>query len=369
VQGEFGGLTRYAEGAESWLQRLDEIAMNLVRVGDPLRGNPPQQWYSKQESSLGGLNKVGAKEVGFDGRDEFYDGIFRIKAFTGSGGFVHQTVSDPRKFQLLIKEGEFFGMKLPSGEIAYTVNGSFSLNDLGEIADSRGNVVVMKSPDEGDSVVGVPGGARFIEISRSGEVSAEIEEGRREVIGRIPTFTFDKPERLEPIPGEASLLRETELSGSPTEGAPGTDGRGTPGVLREFVRSLRPSLTLYSNITSGDMVPWAKAAEPNSDPPSPGGPADQSFAIGLAGMRATTSREWSEWVSRVSADMSGWRAEEAAFTSVDTSLREQREQISGVDLDEEATNLLRFQQIYQANSAVIQAAMRMFDVMLSQATR
>jgi flagellar hook-associated protein 1 FlgK len=67
--------------------------------------------------------------------------------------------------------------------------------------------------------------------------------------------------------------------------------------------------------------------------------------------------------------MSGWRAEEAAFTSVDTSLREQREQISGVDLDEEATNLLRFQQIYQANSAVIQAAMRMFDVMLSQATR
>jgi flagellar hook-associated protein 1 FlgK len=54
---------------------------------------------------------------------------------------------------------------------------------------------------------------------------------------------------------------------------------------------------------------------------------------------------------------------------VDTSLREQREQISGVDLDEEATDLLRFQQIYQANSAVIQAAMRMFDVMLSQAMR
>jgi flagellar hook-associated protein 1 FlgK len=239
VQGEFGGLTRYAEGAESWLQRLDEIAMNLVRVGDPLRGNPPQQWYSNVEDVSGDpptLKKVGTNDVGLDGEDVFFNGVFRVKAFLNNDG----------------------------------------------------------------------------------------------------SFVNPNPENASP---------------------------------REFVRSLRPSLTLYSNMTSGDMVPWAKAAEPDPDPPSPGGSADQSFAIGLAGMRATTSREWSEWVSRVSADMSGWRAEEAAFTSVDTSLREQREQISGVDLDEEATNLLRFQQIYQANSAVIQAAMRMFDVMLSQATR
>jgi len=67
--------------------------------------------------------------------------------------------------------------------------------------------------------------------------------------------------------------------------------------------------------------------------------------------------------------MARWRAEEAAYVSVDTSLREQKEQISGVDLDEEATNLLRFQQLYQANSSVIQASARMFDVMLSMSSR
>ena len=37
VGGEFGGLMRYAEGAELWLQRLDELALSYVRFGDPSR--------------------------------------------------------------------------------------------------------------------------------------------------------------------------------------------------------------------------------------------------------------------------------------------------------------------------------------------
>jgi len=232
VQGEFGGLTQYAEGAESWLKKLDQIAMNLVRTGDPLLRSPPQQWYSEQFSS-GSLQKLGASDTGFDGEEVFHDGIFRVKAFV----------------------------------------------------DQDGNFI---------------------------------------------------------------------------------DEDGEP---RAFVQSLRPSLTFESNVTSGSMVPWRRTADVDDPPPTDKGSADQSFAITLSGSRSTTSREWSEWVSGVSADMSRWRAEEAAYTSVDTSLREQREQVSGVDLDEEATNLLRFQQLYQANSAVIQAAMRMFDVMLSQSTR
>ena len=244
VQGEFGGLTRYAAGAESWLQKLDELAMNLVRAGNPLEGDPqrdlePQQWYSKiTDPDLdppGSLQKLGARDVGFDGQQVFFDGVFRIKGFVNS-------------------EGKFV--------------------------------------DPAD-----------------------------------------------------------------------------PETTREFIQSLRPSLTLQSNVSSGALVPWARSANLEDPPPLDDVAADQSFAILLSGKRASTSREWSEWVSGVSADMARWRAEEAAYVSVDTSLREQKEQISGVDLDEEATNLLRFQQLYQANSSVIQASARMFDVMLSMSSR
>jgi flagellar hook-associated protein 1 FlgK len=113
---------------------------------------------------------------------------------------------------------------------------------------------------------------------------------------------------------------------------------------------------------SGNDVPWSQSNMTTS-------PVDQSFIIQVAGGRSSRMREWSDWVASVSSDLSKWRAEEASFTAVHQSLEVQVQQISGVDLDQEATDLLKFQQIYQANSAVIQAAMRMFDALLSATGR
>jgi len=134
------------------------------------------------------------------------------------------------------------------------------------------------------------------------------------------------------------------------------------GDVNVLVRSLRPSLTFRSNMTTGAMVPWSTSDDPTAS-------VDQSFVMKAASGRSSLMREWSDWVSGVSSDLSKWRAEEASFTAVHVSLNEQREQISGVDLDQEATDLLRFQQLYQANSSVIQAAMRMFDVLITTTGR
>jgi flagellar hook-associated protein 1 FlgK len=42
-----------------------------------------------------------------------------------------------------------------------------------------------------------------------------------------------------------------------------------------------------------------------------------------------------------------------------------RDSVSGVNLDEEASNLLRYQQAYQASGKVIQVASELFDTLLS----
>jgi flagellar hook-associated protein 1 FlgK len=42
-----------------------------------------------------------------------------------------------------------------------------------------------------------------------------------------------------------------------------------------------------------------------------------------------------------------------------------REGISGVNLDEEAADLIKFQQLYQANAQVISVARELFDTLLS----
>ena len=48
-----------------------------------------------------------------------------------------------------------------------------------------------------------------------------------------------------------------------------------------------------------------------------------------------------------------------------TSATEQQQSESGVNLDEEATNLLRYQQAYQAAGKMMQIATQLFDVLLS----
>ena len=51
------------------------------------------------------------------------------------------------------------------------------------------------------------------------------------------------------------------------------------------------------------------------------------------------------------------------------SAQQQREAISGVNLDEEAANMLRFQQAYQAAAQVIATSTNMFDALLSAVRR
>ena len=43
---------------------------------------------------------------------------------------------------------------------------------------------------------------------------------------------------------------------------------------------------------------------------------------------------------------------------------EARDQVAGVNLDEEAANLIRFQQSYQASARLLQTANQLFDAIL-----
>ena len=51
------------------------------------------------------------------------------------------------------------------------------------------------------------------------------------------------------------------------------------------------------------------------------------------------------------------------------SAQQQREALSGVNLDEEAANMLRFQQAYQAAAQVIATSSTMFDTLLNAVRR
>jgi flagellar hook-associated protein 1 FlgK len=70
-------------------------------------------------------------------------------------------------------------------------------------------------------------------------------------------------------------------------------------------------------------------------------------------------------VSDVGVQVATWTNNQSANQAILSNLKTQQSSISGVNLDEEAANLLKYQQMYQASSKVLQAGNQMFQSILS----
>jgi len=70
-------------------------------------------------------------------------------------------------------------------------------------------------------------------------------------------------------------------------------------------------------------------------------------------------------VSDVGVQVATWRSTQKADTAVMSNLKSQKDSISGVNLDEEAANLLKYQQLYTASTKVLQTGNQMFNALLS----
>ncbi|MFM8516356.1 MAG: flagellar hook-associated protein FlgK [Nevskiaceae bacterium] len=86
----------------------------------------------------------------------------------------------------------------------------------------------------------------------------------------------------------------------------------------------------------------------------------------LLGNDQTVQQEYENIVDRVGALAVQAEIGRDATRTVKDHAREARERVSGVNLDEELADLLRYQQAYQANAQVIQAASRIFDALLQR---
>lgn len=70
-------------------------------------------------------------------------------------------------------------------------------------------------------------------------------------------------------------------------------------------------------------------------------------------------------VTDVGVQVASWKNAKKADDVVLANLKEQRDQISGVNLDEEAANLLRYQQLYSASTKILQSGNQMFNSLLA----
>jgi flagellar hook-associated protein 1 FlgK len=69
-------------------------------------------------------------------------------------------------------------------------------------------------------------------------------------------------------------------------------------------------------------------------------------------------------VSDVGNQVATWGSNQKANQAILDNLNNQKNSVSGVNLDEEAANLLKFQQLYAASSKVLQVGNDMFRSIL-----
>ncbi|MCC7241147.1 MAG: flagellar hook-associated protein FlgK [Acidobacteria bacterium] len=105
-----------------------------------------------------------------------------------------------------------------------------------------------------------------------------------------------------------------------------------------------------------------------------GAPGDNQTARALADLRdtrtmsggtATFSESWGQLVYRVGSDTQTARAEQQSRHEVVAQVARLRDQVSGVSLDEESANMLKFQRAYEANARFFSTVNTVLDSLMS----
>ncbi len=87
--------------------------------------------------------------------------------------------------------------------------------------------------------------------------------------------------------------------------------------------------------------------------------------IPWSGSTATYQSAYSQIVSSIGVKTRDISVTAQAQASLVTQTQQAQQSLSGVNLDEEAANLLRYQQAYQASGKMMQIASTLFDTLLS----
>ncbi|RLK48668.1 flagellar basal-body rod protein FlgG [Alkalispirillum mobile] len=130
-------------------------------------------------------------------------------------GNIQQTENS---LDVAIEGDGFFQILMPDGEIAYSRDGSFNVDDQGQMVTSSG--YQLQPP------INIPEDATSVTIGRDGTVSAKLPgQAEPQQLGNIQLADFVNPAGLDPMGG--NLFQETAASGPPQISDPGLDGVGT----------------------------------------------------------------------------------------------------------------------------------------------
>jgi len=91
---------------------------------------------------------------------------------------------------------------------------------------------------------------------------------------------------------------------------------------------------------------------------------DATASASLQSLRESFTSPVTFITSSVATTIATWKNTQRSDEALQKSLSEQKSSITGVNLDEEAANLVKYQQLYNASSKLMQTGKQMFDTLL-----
>lgn len=189
-------------------------------------------------NNLANVNTTGYKRTTIAFQDMFYETISNSRHGVSGGGEVgngpdlqighgSQAVATIRNFMqgpvqetgnpldIALSGSGFFQVELPDGNLAYTRDGSFSRDANGLMVNNSGLPLA--------DLIEIPMEAVAVDISQDGIVSAQMAGNNGLMhLGQIELAKFINPGGLTAL-GD-NLFAETEASGMPFYGTPGSEG-------------------------------------------------------------------------------------------------------------------------------------------------
>ena len=188
-------------------------------------------------NNLANVNTTGFKKNKVEFQDMLYEKRRQVGADEGAGNITPTSVEvgngtrvvstakiytqgqltpTGEKMDVAIQGDGFFEVERPDGTNAYTRDGGFKIASDGTVVTNDGLPVL-------GGFQAVPIDATSVSISPTGQVTIVTPGGTQNF--EIQLTRFNNPAGLQSLGN--NLLAETEASGAPNVGNPGTDGFGT----------------------------------------------------------------------------------------------------------------------------------------------
>jgi flagellar hook-associated protein 1 len=284
-----------------------------------------------------------------------------LTALTASGGDIHRMAADLAGTMNAIRDAELTGAQP---------------NDLYD----RRDLLLDKLSEMGQvSVTASPAGGSDVALGGVTIVDSDDTTGVPSVpAGTFPlTFTTSPGGRLgalsdlaSPTGSIASYQQSLDRVTRMIAGTSATTGVTTVNDVYERDNPGTPLFTYTAGPGGTPVLALNTAINAVTLSAGPGGPGANQTALDIAALRGgAVDKEYATLVTTIGNEVADARRQQATAQVLTDNLRDRRESVSGVSLDEEMTNLIRFQRAYQASARAMSTTDEMLDILINRTGR